>query len=139
MRLSTRGRASVGRSCVGALVALLAAGLLAPSTARASCSWYALANHGAPGAPDGLGLLTRTTTLPDGPRPCSGVFCSGQPGLPVVPSTAVTPQPHDWGLLAAPPAPSAPDSFPRHHDDDRLRPVHTGEDVFHPPRIPSPV
>jgi hypothetical protein len=138
MRLSTRGRESLGRSCVGALVALLAAGLFAPASARAGCSAYILSSHDAPaGKAGGLELLSRASDPvrpANRPKPCSGVFCSGNPGLPDVPSTPITPQGDEWGLLAEPAVPPVAGSFPRHHDDDRLRPIQAGLGVFHPPR-----
>ena len=136
MRLSTRE--SLGRWFAGALVALLAAGLFAPATARAGCTHAALTG-------DSIGLELLNIPAAAGepsvplerPKPCSGVFCSGNPGLPDLPAMAVTRRADDWAMLSEPPPPPVSDSFPRHHDDDRPQPIHDGPGVFHPPRRPT--
>jgi hypothetical protein len=142
MQLSTRE--SLGRWFAGALAALLAAGVFAPATARAGCTHDALSRHAAlAGDSTGLELLNVPAaagepSVPlERPKPCSGVFCSGNPGLPGLPATTVIPRANDWGMLFAPPPSPVAGSFSRHHDGDRPRPIHDGQDVFHPPRRPT--
>lgn len=142
MRHTSRG--SVGGTVAGALLAFLAVGVLAPE-ARAGCSHYVLSRHAALERDgSGLDLLDASDTgrpaVPvERPKPCSGVFCSGNPGLPDLPTVSVDTRPGDWGLLSEPTTVPEADSFPRHHDDDRLSPSHCGSGVFHPPRAASGV
>jgi hypothetical protein len=144
MRLSSVG--SWGKSCVGALLALLAVALAAPGRSEAGCSHYVTV-QGAPipgligleilgvdgFAPSALGA-DAPAAPPQRPAPCSGVLCSGSPATPVIPAPSPTSRAELWGVLTAL-IPVARDEtaheLPR---DGRLRPVTGGSGVFHPPR-----
>ena len=137
---------------VGALAAFLTVALFAPGTARASCSHYVRlklaeldgGSHGLellnlPGVAAGAASTAPAPAPGERPRPCSGAFCSGSPGLPDQPVNPAPTGGDDWGLLCETlPAPGVP---PVLHllDDDAPRPRHEGAGVFHPPRRVSRV
>jgi hypothetical protein len=123
----------------GALLALLALLLLAPSAARASCGDYVTmgsstaAHSASPSLPSDNRL--GVPAVPRRHGPCHGPFCSGNP-LPA-PLAPVPPAPvhgdqwaHLCGLLLVAPADTA---NPVSMDDSRT-PVRHGLLVYHPPR-----
>ncbi|MFO0907463.1 MAG: hypothetical protein U0794_03740 [Isosphaeraceae bacterium] len=134
---------SLVRSFVGALLALLASVVLGSGSARASCSHYALLKHAdLSGQAAGLEVLELPSgpegqavpSLPRPPKPCTGVFCSGAPSTPELPAPPAPLTSDHWGLSQEPiPIPGA-GSYLHDGSDARVRPTHSGNDVFHPPR-----
>ena len=137
------------RFTVGALLALLTVGVVAPGRAEAGCSHFVswkgseieglgdlslLRIEGA--TPSARGQSAPTDSPADPHRkPCTGVFCSGSPA-PLVPATDVPPQADDWCLPTGEAPEVRPEPIRRVNDDGRFHPVHTGAGIFHPPRTP---
>ncbi|WP_145952072.1 hypothetical protein [Paludisphaera borealis] len=130
---------------VGALIALLACSHLAPSQARAGCSYYVLhrstsgdmADHLDPLVSGMAMTLAGEPSHSDGPRrpkPCSGPSCSGWPDSPTPPSVSATKFVEPWAYLA--PLWSRPeiDSALLPISSHDLCPIHRGEPIHHPPR-----
>ena len=127
-----------------ALFALLACGLVVPSKARAGCSFYVLSqsdrDHPAFLDPLLLGADGDSGEHPspspsNGPRPCSGAFCSGEPSTPPTPPSSVSPQVKPWACLAIPEVPTGCRLTPFLLDASDSRPVRAGDSIFHPPRL----
>src|SRR4051812_16910404 len=145
MRISARGFLTVPWS--GALLALLAAGIVTPAAARAGC----LNPHVVPRSQHNAGsihleLLGIAGALPTpqgetprpGPAPCSGAMCSGNPATPLstIPSVP-PPDGEQWAFSPPllPPIVTGPlASLPV---DATLRPVERPCSIFHPPRFQS--
>lgn len=147
MKLSTRGL--LAGPWVGALFALLLAGSVAPREARAGCSNQHHDGRQTGGGPaDGLEMLSPGgASAPDapgegsrpGPRPCSGVFCSGNPATPFsAPPSVPPPWSGHWALPAflAAVAEPRPFAFPPHLAC--LSPVDHACSIFRPPRALTP-
>jgi hypothetical protein len=129
-------------SPAGAVATLLALALPAPPAAKAECSHLVRSRHD----PARLGSLVeplvrdlagRSDPPPVSParRPCSGAWCSEQPGTPAIP-----PGPFEgwlgtwaWCDANAEGVPTDPSFLVA--DTDTLRPLGQGDDVFHPPRL----
>lgn len=142
MRNSSRSRRA--GPWVGALLALLAAGLLFPSTTRAGCS----SRHAAAKSPETAGtarleLLELAGAIADGPAgmpgewpaPCTGALCSGNPAVPLAPATPIIPPvTEQWALAAFALATPAPGLHMDAAEEADARPIGRPESVFHPPR-----
>jgi hypothetical protein len=76
---------------------------------------------------------------PAAPRPCLGVWCSGQPAPPSVPPGVFDHGRFEsWAWSRSIPDSDSVASFVLFGDASSPRPVRQGNDVFHPPRlIPS--
>src|ERR1700722_1382511 len=80
-------------SSAGAVATLLALALLAPPVAKAGCSHLVTSRNDRghlsalvePLMRD-LGGPSDPLSVPRGPRPCSGAWCTGQPEIPAVPA-----------------------------------------------------
>ena len=128
-----------------ALFALLACGLIVPSKARAGCSFYVLSqsdrDHPAfldpllLGAGDGSGEHSSPLAPSNGPRPCSGAFCSGEPSTPSSAPSSMGWQVKPWACLAVPDVPTGCRLTPFLLDASDSRPVRAGDSIFHPPRL----
>jgi len=126
----------------GALLALLAFGVVAPSEAKAGCRHPGVLASGA--ALDRLESLMLDDAAPAprqappaGPAPCKGPSCSGQTAPPLAPmSIPPNPAPR-WALGALAPPAADPGSEAIPPDDARLHPLHTPLAIFHPPRPPA--
>jgi hypothetical protein len=132
------------------LMTLFAVFLLAPTSAYATCSHLVKSNsdrsHSAQTAVELSGLVLAGDSLakpveqiPSTPvrKPCSGAWCTGQPGIPVVPAGVFESPISSWAW-------STPICVDRSIDNDFLitdltiiRPVSQVGFVFHPPRSSS--
>ena len=129
---------------VGALLALLTWGVVAPASARAGCSSDRVRHGPQPGGADaGLELLSLAGTAPAGhgegprerPTPCSGALCSGNPATPFsVPSPAPPPWTGHWALPAFLAPVTGPASYACPPVPPRLSPVDLACPIFRPPR-----
>ncbi len=136
----------------GAILALTALALLAPTAAEAGCRhlageasraapfpfpfhFHRLARSGALGA-----VESSDAPAPAAPRPCSGSLCSRRaanaPMAPKAPPQRIG-DPGDLLELIAPKAVGAR-TIVRAIAEDDLRPVNLGPSIFHPPRLPQP-
>ena len=139
MRTPTRTRWA--SPWLGALLALLAIGVVAPSEAKAGCRHPGLAGWGSSAMLDQLEGLTAADAAPaprqapaELPAPCKGPSCSGQTAPPLTPPTPPPPDPGQrWalGAIAPPAADSASEATS--HDGDRLRPLRIPLAIFRPP------
>lgn len=127
----------------GALLALLASGVVAPSEAKAGCRHPGILASASPLdrlealIPDDASPAPRHVP-PAGPAPCKGPSCSGQTAPPLAPAT-IPPDPAPrWALGAIVPPVADPGSQANPPDDARLRPLHVPLAIFHPPRLPIP-
>lgn len=135
----------LARSWSGALLALLAVGVVAPPAARAGCAArYVTSRSTATGETAHVELLSLAT--PPGeparprPTPCSGAFCSGSPATPLPATPSIVSL--DDGRWVIPPFPVflvGPGVFSRSPVDLNPRPVNRTFSIFHPPRVPSPL
>jgi hypothetical protein len=147
-RRMTRSRSTwyLSFSPAGAVATLLAFALLAPPAAKASCSHLVTSENG-------RGHLTSLVeplmldlagpsdphSVPRGPRPCSGAWCSGQPATPPVPSGLFDGPLGSWALFVSiPDEVSTAPSF-LSAETSTFRPLLGGNDVFHPPRLFPPL
>jgi hypothetical protein len=132
----------LARLGTGALVLFVVQGICAPGSARAGCSHATVARND----PGGLQSIVDSFLVdlagpidgyPARPpsRPCSGVFCSGEPATPAVPAGEFDLQADSWAWCASgsvrisgcrafyPSGHSAPHSIVRISG------------IFHPPRL----
>lgn len=141
--MSTPTRTRWASPWLGALLALLGCGLVAPGQAKAGCRHPGLSAWGSSAMLGALDVLMVGDAAPalrqapvEAPAPCEGPSCSGQNAPPLAPSST---KPHDpgqrWalGAFSAPVADSRSEATPR--DDARLRPTHISLAIFHPPRL----
>src|SRR5215210_7253445 len=108
--MSSASRGGWPRLGSGALLALLAGGLVAPGPARAGCDHAEV-----PRADRGTGTaFFEFLPLPghpsrprdeDRPRPCVGSICSNTPAVPILPAPSAPPRAEQWGCLTDPPPP----------------------------------
>lgn len=143
MRRVTSGR--LKGLLAGALMVLLAGGLIAPRGARAGCI-HPHARHGSQAGPSahfewlGLtGALAPTTEAPPPedprrPAPCSGAFCSGSPAGPPIPHAAGTFPEMRWAMNEPPFAIAGPSPSAAPDDAAGPRAVRLAFPIFHPPR-----
>ncbi len=125
-------------------MAVLAWGLFAPASARASCGDYVtIRPHHESSRPEVPSKPQTAPTpchcpdhAPDGTPlpPCPGPDCSA-PAAPA-PTTTLTPVRHleDWALPAAPGSGTGPAPLTFLSSDQAERPQHFPADIFHPPR-----
>ena len=129
----------------GAALVLLALGVLVPRSAEASCSHLAISAAQRSLVGSDLGVIDRVELVgnfaenapleaPSEHKPCSGAFCSGQPGVPLSTVISDTPPSDSWAIVVAPQYVLLPDGNIIQHDDDEIRPIHEGAAIFHPPR-----
>jgi hypothetical protein len=118
-------------------------GICAPRSACAGCTHMVVAQND-PGQlrsildtllDDVAGLSSHNNPLPERSRPCSGAFCSGQPGTPEVPSGLFDWPGDSWAWCA-----SHSGMPPKLHSFDSsgsaaTYPVVRPNDIFHPPRL----
>jgi hypothetical protein len=73
---------------------------------------------------------------PSVPRPCQGLWCSGHPASPSGPPEMLNRgQFESWAWFRSVPDSDSIASFAVCGDASSPRPVQTGNDVFHPPRL----
>lgn len=127
---------------IGAVVLLLAHGLAAPRTARATCTHLVTSQAERRADINQLdGLVTGQDARPgqpSGPRvpsPCSGPGCSNRVPLPVPPAASAPGGPDQWLALSAALqfAEIAPDRLSP--DEPAPRPSAHRPSIFHPPPI----
>jgi hypothetical protein len=129
------------RTAAGALLALLAFGVVWPSGAQAGC----LYPHGAsPGRGvahlDGLALAGALSVpideaSPAAPvSPCAGMRCSNDPAPPAPSVPPASPGAERWGCLAGLGFDPELSPSPLPSDEPAARPRHRGPSPFHPPR-----
>lgn len=129
----------------GAMIVLAAAVLSAPQKAHAACSHYVRSMAHSPLSEIGLELIGEARVMVEAVRPlpdenparrlpCSGLLCSGQPGLPSVPAGVDLPRPGSWALLPASPQIGKPEPPCPPRDDADLRASTARPAIFHPPR-----
>jgi hypothetical protein len=124
---------------------LLALAQLAPQVAKAGCSHLVtskndrgrLASLVEPLMRD-LASQSDPLSLPRGPRPCSGAWCSGQPAAPPVPSGTFEGRLGSWAWYAPSPDEVTTAASFLSAGTVTLRPLRRGNDVFHPPRLLPP-
>lgn len=127
---------------IGALAAILAAGLLPSPTARAGCSARHVLDGPAP-APGALHLelLESVGVIPAGhpgmpplrSPSCSGALCSGSPATPLSPVPPPPPGAGPWAMGHSPLAPDVPASAALARHEAVGRPVGRPGSVFRPP------
>jgi hypothetical protein len=133
---------------VGALLTLLAAGLLLPSSARAGCinPHVTSRSHGPHGISDLIplgrsgGMSIPMGDMPlDRPAPCSGALCSGNPAVPISTIPPVSPRFGDeWAISILAIVSPGPGTFVGKSRGGRLHSVDDPTSVFHPPRAAAP-
>jgi hypothetical protein len=133
----------LARLWAGALLTLLAAGLIAPSPARAGCSYHITSSATLDG-PSLFELLptagdSAKATLPspgdEPPSPCSGSLCSQAPLQPSAPAPSAPVRVEPWGSLIALPALVGPELVASLYEAALFRPIRLGTSIFHPPRL----
>jgi hypothetical protein len=98
----------LARFATGALTLLLVQGFCVQRSAWAGCSHVAVSQNDPGQVPsildtllnDVAGPLSDKKPLPERSRPCSGAFCSGQPGTPAGPAGAFDRQGDSWAWCA---------------------------------------
>jgi hypothetical protein len=130
-------RRRLTRQGAGVLSALLAAALLAPPAARASCGDYVVIGdhpagaHAQPGHP----TPDAPKAPPDGRAPCSGPLCSRHhPQAPLAPPAPAPERGDQWGWIDPLPLLPVPGPLGAVVGDVRDRPVRHARTVYHPPR-----
>ena len=73
--------------------------------------------------------------VPEGPRPCSGAFCSGQPAAPAVPAGVADARVGSWAWCPAIPGSAATGASFLSLETNDPRPLHRWIAVFRPPRL----
>jgi hypothetical protein len=132
----------LARSSTWALVLLVVQGFHAPQSAWAGCNHGITARTDPGRLPSLLGQSPADDTgpsdrhsLPSAPRPCSGAFCSGQPGTPAVPVGAFDRHFGSWawcwGSSLLSPIPGALFSIA----SPPVHPLLRDSRIFHPPRL----
>lgn len=136
----------LARTCLGAFVALLAAGVVAPGKAQAGCSSHVRgASHSGLGVPAQLELLTSLGAVADASeasnparptpdRPCTGPSCSGRTAIPSTPTVLERAPVPLWGCLSSTRPDDRPGSLPFQARSDLDRPSPAPLAIFHPPR-----
>ena len=129
---ATRPR-RLAKALAGAFLTLLAAGLLAPSSAKAGCEHPA--DRPAIGL-DALGLDDgpKSDQLPP-PKPCSGPSCSNRSAPPTTSAPQPPPRAELWGVVIETSEVDPPGSSDWTAGDAPARPIRIAPSVFHPPRI----
>jgi hypothetical protein len=144
MRLTTFG--CQASRLTGALLMLLAFGLVAPPRAQAGCSHYVTSRSQAAGVEAQLELLSLVGTLaphhdkaptntPERHIPCTGAMCSGNPAVPLAPVSTEVQRVGQWAMCAFPAPPSGPGSVLARLEDSLLSPSPIVCSIFHPPRV----
>ena len=133
----------IARLGAGALLLLVVHLVWSPCSACAGCNHLVTSQL----ARDQLPLLLEPLVgdpaahsipfpVPATPRPCLGVWCSGQPAPPSVPSELFDHgQFESWAWFRSIPDSDSIASFVFCGNASSPRPVQTGNDVFHPPRL----
>jgi hypothetical protein len=133
----------LARFASGALALLLVQGFCAQRSAWAGCSHVAVSQNDPGQVPSILDTLLNDVAgpssdrnpLPERSRPCSGAFCSGQPGTPAVPAGAFDRQGDSWAWCAnhsgTLPTLYSFDSSGSASADAVIR----SSGIFHPPRL----
>ena len=90
----------------------------------------------------GFAIGTDAAETPDqspreGPRPCTGAMCSGNPATPMTDAPATTIEVEAWGLLVESAPAEHAGSIARFDDAGSIRPIDDGSSIFHPPRRPA--
>jgi hypothetical protein len=147
-RRMTRSRLTwrLSFSPAGAVATLLAFAVLAPPAVKAGCSHLVASKNGQAHLTSLVEPLMRDLagpsdplSVPRGPRPCSGAWCSGQPATPPVPSGLFDGRLGSWALFASIPDKVSTASSFLSTETSTFRPLRGGNDVFHPPRLFSPL
>jgi hypothetical protein len=133
----------LARFATGALTLLLVQGFCVQRSAWAGCG-HLTVSHSDPGQLRSIldtlldevaGPLSDKKPLPERSRPCSGAFCSGQPGTPAVPAGAFDRQGDSWAWCAnhsgTLPTLYSFDSSGSASADAVIR----SSGIFHPPRL----
>ena len=132
-----------------AALALAAAVLFAPTTARADCATHipSFSGFGLPFADrhDGDRHAVEQSSAPaseaPAPKPCSGPSCHEHDPLPYSPMPAPAPAPsgggQEWGCISPFHLALISPHGDLLHDDARVHAVRRVADVFHPPRTSS--
>jgi hypothetical protein len=130
-------------------LALAAAVLFAPTTARADCATHipSFSGFGLPFADrhDGDRHAAEQSSAPaseaPAPKPCSGPSCHEHDPLPSSPMPAPAPAPsgggQEWGCISPFHLALISPHGDLLHDDARVHAVRRTADVFHPPRTSS--
>ncbi len=128
----------------GLLSAFLAAGLLAPSEARAGCGDYVTpASRSAGHVPTASAEHTPQMPLPanhspitprEGHGPCQGTSCSRGSLPPLQPVPSAPPVVERWSCLTSLLIPTGAKPANYLSDHSVAHPVRRGQDIFHPPR-----
>jgi hypothetical protein len=134
-----------GVRIIGALTWLLTLALFAPAAARADCSHLVTSKTDrAYQAERQIDLLIRgssggdPSSEPRSPsRPCSGAFCSGQPGVPSVPVGSLERLADSWAYSASISTAKAAASFFIATEGAKESPCRAPSGIFHPPRARS--
>jgi hypothetical protein len=123
------------RLTTGAALALLVAGFLAPTPARASCGDY-IDMSGSHAAMTGASPERMPGhDLPQAPpRPCSGPHCSKAPFTPAPTPVSAPDRDERWGLGLVLPFLGDVDSGLLPSANDPAQPVHHPARIYHPPR-----
>jgi hypothetical protein len=138
------------RSCVRALLVLLAWAVVNQGTAHADCRSHdlptiPLSNRSITGS-DGIEhatvpipALADLAEIPGRSKPCTGPMCSGRPAMPLAPAAPDVQQIASWAILemATPFLIEEPTESRR--DDPGGRPTHSPTLIFHPPRLSPPL
>jgi hypothetical protein len=146
MRRAARGL--LAAPWFGAIRSLLTLGTALPSTARAGCSaHYVTSRSHSNGELAHLEILSLSGAIPtpgdesprEGPTPCSGALCSGNPAPPLSTMPPVPPPgAGQWAIPAFPVSLAAPRSRACPPADADLRPIDSPCTIFHPPRPLAP-
>jgi hypothetical protein len=126
----------------GAVLSLLTLALIAPPGAEGGCSHLVtsrtdLVRLSSLIEPLINDLAGRSDRLPgpQTPRPCSGMWCSGQPAVPPVPAGVFDELLDSWPMCPSASASGSASPTFLSAATTALRPVHQGSGVFHPPRL----
>ena len=127
------------------LLTLLALGITAPPGAQAGCSHLVTSRADRQRASmpavswlRDLAVAPDPPPVPEGPRPCTGAFCSGQPAAPAVPAGVADARVGSWAWCPAIPGSAATGASFLSLETNDPRPLHRWIAVFRPPRpLPS--
>ena len=129
----------------GAALSLLVLVLLAPSVAEAGCSHLVTSKADAQSQASLIGSLIRDlggptdpAPVPPGRQPCSGSWCSGHPAVPTVPPGTFEGRLGTWAWCGPIGQDLAVNPSLLGTVSHNPRPLHRGNEVFHPPRPISP-
>jgi hypothetical protein len=127
----------------GAIALVVAYGMCAPGSAHGGCN-HLVNSRSDSARHETIDRLSRDLAgqpqnAPIAPRPCSGAFCTGQPGTPAVPASAFDGTVDSWAWCAwNPTVVLTPSSFLA-IQPGTPEPTRRASGVFHPPRSAPPV